>query len=155
MGGVWRTAKWDSVGYYSSIVYYFHKLLFINCCPPASTYDCSSMASPSCLHQPLFIHGLLFIQPPPLLHQLLFNQSSPSTTVQPALHGVVLFIQPSTGSCSSSPNQLDRSGSCSSRGNATGPVPYEALQGPSRPRSMAYYDTIAIFSSISFVCFIN
>ena len=32
---------------------------------------------------------------------------------------------------------------------------YEASQGPSRPRSMAYYDTIAIFSSIYFVCFIN
>ena len=41
-------------------------------------------------------------------------------------------------------------GRCPVRG-----VPYEASQGPSRPRSMAYYDTIAIFSSIYFVCFIN
>ena len=61
-----------------------------------------------------------------ILHRLLFNHPStgtpPPSTVHPALHGVVLFIQPSTGSCSSSPNRLDRSGSCSSRGNATGPV---------------------------------
>ena len=34
-------------------------------------------------------------------------------------------------------------------------VPYEASQGPSRPHSMAYYDTIAIVSSIYFVCFIK
>ena len=55
----------------------------------------------SSLHLRLFIHGLLFIQPPPaLLHRLLFNHPStgtpPSSTVHPALHGVVLFIQPST-----------------------------------------------------------
>ena len=58
------------------------------------------------------------------LHGLLFNHPStgccssmpPRSTVHPAL----LFIQPSTGSCSSSPNRLDRSGSCSSRGNTTG-----------------------------------
>ena len=43
----------------------------------------------------------------------------PPSTVHPTLHGVVLFIQPSTGSCSSSPNRLDRSGSCSSIGNTT------------------------------------
>ncbi len=62
------------------------------------------------------------------LHRLLFNHPStgycssspPPSTVHPALHGVVLFIQPSTGSCSSNPNRLDRSGSCSSRGNTTG-----------------------------------
>ena len=76
--------------------------------PPASMGSCSSS-----LHRTL-------------LHRLLFNHPSmgtpPPSTVHPALHGVVLFIQPSTGSCSSSPNRLDRSGSCSSRGNATGPV---------------------------------
>ena len=62
------------------------------------------------------------------LYGLLFNHPSmgycsscpPPSTVHPALHGVVLFIQPSTGSCSSSPNRLDRSGSCSSRGNTMG-----------------------------------
>ena len=74
--------------------------------PPASTGSCSSS-----LHRAL-------------LHRLLFNHPStgtpPPSTVHPALHGVVLFIQPSTGSCSSSPNRLDRSGSCSSRGNTTG-----------------------------------
>ena len=62
------------------------------------------------------------------LHGLLFNHpftgyclsSPPPSTVHPALHRLVLFILPSTGSCSSSPNRLDRSGSCSSRGNTTG-----------------------------------
>ena len=62
------------------------------------------------------------------LHGLLFNHPStgycsstpPPSTVHPALHGVVLFIQPSMGSCTSSPNRLDRSGSCSSIGNTMG-----------------------------------
>ena len=62
------------------------------------------------------------------LHRLLFNHPStgycsstpPPSSVHPPLHGVVLFIQRSTGSCSSSPNRLDRSGSCSSSGNTTG-----------------------------------
>ena len=63
--------------------------------------------------------------PPPATVQLALSMGSCSTTppratVHPALHGVVLFIQPSTGSCSSSPNRLDRLGSCSSRGNTTG-----------------------------------
>jgi len=65
--------------------------------PPTSTGSCSSS-----LHRTL-------------LHRLLFNHPStgtpPSSTVHPALH--------TTGSCSSSPNRLDRSRSCSSRGNAT------------------------------------
>ena len=90
--------------------------------PPTSTGYCSSIVD---LLQPppaLFIHGLLFIQPPPRatppatvqtspLHGLLFNHPStgyyssnpPPSTIHPALHGVVLFIQPSMGSCSSSP----------------------------------------------------
>ena len=90
-----------------------HGLLFIHRQPPpASTCDFSSTVSPSCLHQLLFIHGLLFIQPPsatvqPPLHGLLFIQPStgycstspPPATDQPALHGV-LFIEPSMGSCS-------------------------------------------------------
>ena len=98
--------------------------------PPASTGYCSSTVD---LLQPppaLFIHGLLFIQPPPrttppatvqpALSTGSCSTTPPRATVHPALHGVVLFIQPCTGSCSSSPNWLDRSGSCSSRGNATG-----------------------------------
>ena len=96
-GGVWRIAKRDSTGYCSS--------------PPstASTGYCSSTVDllqpphatvhprrlSSCLHQPLFI------QPPPLLHRLLFNQPSPWGPVQPPLHGL-LFIQPTTGYCSTS-----------------------------------------------------
>ena len=95
--------------------------------PPASTYDCSSTGScSSSLHRAL-LHRLLFNQPSPRapiqpsLHGYC-SSSPPSSTVHPALQGVVLFILPSTGSCSSSPNRLERSGSCSSRGNATGPV---------------------------------
>ena len=111
-----------------------HGLLFIHYRPPpASTCDCSSTGScSSSLHRAL-LHRLLFNQPSPRapvqppLHGLLFIQPStgyystspPPAIVQPALHGV-MFIQPSMGSCSSSPNRLDRSGSCSSRGNTTG-----------------------------------
>ena len=99
------------------------------------------------LHEILFISTVDLLQPPraPVhpastvrysigycsttpLHGLLFNHPStgycsstpPPSTVHPALHGVVLFIQPSTGSYSSSPNRLDQSGSCSSRGNTMG-----------------------------------
>ena len=49
----------------------------------------------SSLHLRLFIHGLLFIQPPP--------RAPPPATVQPALSTGVLFNHPSTGYCSSSP----------------------------------------------------
>src|SRR3954464_8822796 len=119
-GGVWRTAKRDSTGYCSSPLSTpssLHGLLFIHRRPPpASTCDCSSMGScSSSLHRAL-------------LHWLLFNQPSPRGPVQPPLHGL-LFIQPSTGYCSTSPprgpihpalhgvlfiHQLDRSGYCSS-----------------------------------------
>ena len=102
--------------------------------PPRATVHPPSTSSS--LHLRLFIHGLLFIQPPPLFHRLLFNQPSPWGPVQPPLHGL-LFIQPSTGYCSSSPPrgrpihpalngvlsihpQSARSVSCSSRGNTTG-----------------------------------
>ena len=104
-----------------------HGTLFISTVqplqPPWATVHPPSISSS--LHLQLFIHGLLFIQPPPrTTHRLLFNHPStgtpPSSTIHPALHGVVLFIQPSTGSCSYSPNRLDRSGSCSSRGNTRG-----------------------------------
>ena len=61
-------------------------------------------------------HGLLFNHP----STGYYSSTPPPSTVHPALHEVVLFIQPSTKSCSSSPNRLDRSGSCSSRGNTTG-----------------------------------
>ena len=118
-----------------------HMILFISTIdplqPPRATVHPPSTSSS--LHLRLFIHGLLFIQPPPratppatvqpALSMGSCYQSSmgycssspPPSTVHPALHGVVLFIQPSTGSCSSSPNRLDRSGSCSSRDNTTGP----------------------------------
>ena len=128
-GGVWRTAKRDSTGSCSSppsTPSSLHELLFMHRRPPpASTCDCSSMGScSSSLHRAL-LHQLLFNQPSP---PLLFNHPStdyysstpPPFTVHPALNGVVLFIHPSTGSCSSSPNRLDRLGSCSSRGNTTG-----------------------------------
>ena len=89
-GGVWRTAKWDSTGYCSS--------------PPSTS---------SSLHLRLFIHGLLFIQPPPRATPLTTVQpplsmgscstTPPRATVDPALHRL-LFILPSTGwSCSSCP----------------------------------------------------
>ena len=92
--GVWRTAKWNSTGYYSSppsTSSSLHRLLFIHGRPPpASTCDCSSTGScSSSLHRAL-------------LHQLLFNQPSPRALVQPPLHGL-LFIQPSTVDYSSSP----------------------------------------------------
>ena len=107
--------------------------------PPASTCDCSSTVDllqppPATVHPRAPVHpatttrystGYCLTTP---LHGLLFNHPStsyyssspPLATVQPTLHGVVLFIQPSTGSCSSSPNRLDRGpvhqhhGSCSS-----------------------------------------
>ena len=107
--------------------------------PPASTGYCSSTVDllqppPATVHPRAPVHpastarystGYCSTSP---LHGLLFNHPStgycssspPPSTVHPALHGVVLFILPSTGSCSSSPNRLDRSGSCSSRGNTTG-----------------------------------
>ena len=68
--------------------------------PPRATVHPPSTSSS--LHQRLFIHGLLFFQPPPLLHRPLFNQPSPRGPVQPPLHGL-LFIQPSFGYCSTSP----------------------------------------------------
>ena len=52
-------------------------------------------------------------RPPPA------STGSCSSSLHHALLHRLLFNQPSTGSCSSSPNRLDRSGSCSSRGNAT------------------------------------
>ena len=107
--------------------------------PPVSTGYCSSTVDllqppPVTVHPRAPVHpastarystGYCSTSP---LHGVLFNHPStgycssspPPSTIHPALHGVVLFIQPSTGSCSSSPNRLDRSGSCSSRGNTTG-----------------------------------
>ena len=81
-----------------------HGILFISTVdllqPPRATVHPQSTSSS--LHLRLFIHGLLFIQPPPLLHRLLFNQPSPWGLVQPPLHGL-LFIHPSTVYCLSSP----------------------------------------------------
>ena len=66
----------------------------------------------SSLHLRLFIHGLLFIQPPPrapppatvqpALYTGSCSTTPPQAIVHPALHRL-LFNQPSTGSCSSSP----------------------------------------------------
>ena len=126
-----------------------HGILFISTVDPRQPPRAivHPLSTSSSLHLRLFIHGLLFIQPPPRATppatvQPPLSTGSCSTTpprapVQPPLHGL-LFIQPSTvycsfcppwggpvhpalhGPCSSSPNRLDRSGSCSSRGNTTG-----------------------------------
>ena len=91
--------------------------------------SCSSTPTPHCSSKPpsnaRYSSGYCSTNP---LHGLLLNHPStvycssspPPSTVHPALHGVVLFILPSTGSCSSSPNRPDRSGTCSSRGNTAG-----------------------------------
>ena len=70
-----------------------HGILFISTVdllqPPRTTvYPPSTSSS---LRLQMFIHGLLFIQPPSLLHRLLFNQPSPWGPIQPPLHGL-LFI---------------------------------------------------------------
>ena len=95
-----------------------HGILFISTVdplpPPRATFHPPSISSR--LHLRMFIHGLLFNH----LSTGYCSSSPPLSPVHPALHGGVLFIQPSTGSCSSSPKRLDRSGSCSSRGNTTG-----------------------------------
>ena len=103
-----------STGYYSSTIDLLQP-------PPATVHPRAPVHPASttrystgyCSTTPL--HGLLFNHP----FTGYCSSTPPPSTVLPALHGVVLFIQPSTGSCSSSPNRLYRSGSCSSRGNAT------------------------------------
>ena len=90
------------------VAYYktgLHGVLFISTVdllqPPRATVH--PPLTSSSLHLRLFIHGLLFIQPPPrAIHRLLFNQPPPRAPVQPLLHGL-LFIQPSIVYCSSSP----------------------------------------------------
>ena len=103
-----------SMGYWSSTVDLLQ--------PPPATVHPRAPVHPACTA--CYSTGYCSTRP---LHRLLFNHPStsycsscpPPSTVHPALHRVVLFIQHSTGSYSSSPNQLDRSGSCSSRGNTT------------------------------------
>ena len=95
--------------------------------PPASTSYCSSTADllqppPATVHPRALVHpastarysiGYYSTSP---LHGVWFNHpfmgycssSPPPVTVQPALHWVVLFIQPSSESYSSIPNWLDR-----------------------------------------------
>ena len=74
-----------------------HGILFISTVdllqPPRATVHPPSTSSS--LHLRLFIHGLLFIQPP--------SDAPPSATVQLALSTGVLFNHPSTGYYSSSP----------------------------------------------------
>ena len=92
-----------------------HGILFISTVdllhPPRATIHPPSISSS--LHMRLFIHGLLFIQPPPHatppatvqppLSTGSCSTTPPWATVHPPLHRL-LFIQPSTGlSCSSSP----------------------------------------------------
>ena len=111
-GGVWHTAKRDSMGYYSSPLLTsssLHGLLFIHRRPPpASTCDCSSTASP--------------LLPPPATAHPRAPVHSASTAPSPATVKPAL----STGSCSTTPPQTTvhpalhhTTGSCSSGGNAT------------------------------------
>ena len=98
-----------------------HGILFISTVdllqPPRATVHPPSTSSS--LHLRLFIHGLLFIQPPPratppatvqpALSTGYCSSSPPPATVQPALHGVVLVIQPSTGPVHPAPTgSIDR-----------------------------------------------
>ena len=84
--------------------------------PRAPVHPASIARYSTSYYSTIPLHGLLFNHP----STGYCSSSPPPSIVHPALHGVVLFIQPSMGSCSSSPNRLDRSGSCSSRGNTTG-----------------------------------
>ena len=120
-----------------------HGILFISTIdplqPPRATVHPPSTSSSH--HLRLFIHGLLFIQPPPCatppatvqpaLSTGSCSTTPPRATVHPPLHRL-LFILPTTRwSCSSCPPRgpvhpaptgsiIDRSGYCSSRGDTTG-----------------------------------
>ena len=115
--GVWRIAKRDSTGYYSSTVDLLQ--------PPPATVHPRDLVHPTstacsftvyCSTSPL--HEVLFNHP----STSYYSSSPPPATVQPAIHGV-LFIQPSTGSCSSSP----------SRGPVHPPPTGSIDQGPVHP----------------------
>ena len=108
MGGVWRTAKrrkWTSYDRNGGPVHREGCGVPQNGTPRDTVHPPSTSSS---LHLRLFIHGLLFIQPPLATVQLALSTGSCSTTppwatVHPPLH-CLLFFQPSTGSsCSSSP----------------------------------------------------
>ena len=92
-----------------------HGILFISTIDPLQPPRATVHPPPtsSSLHLRLFIHGLLFIQPPPratppatvqpALSTGSCSTTPPRATVHPALHRL-LFILPSTGwSCSSCP----------------------------------------------------
>ena len=91
-----------------------HGILFISTVdllqpPPATVHQRAPVHPAStarsstgyCSTNPL--HGLLFNHP----STGYCSSSPPPATVQPALHGVIVFIQPSAGSCSSTPNRLN------------------------------------------------
>ena len=122
---MWRTAKQDSMGYCSS--------------PPstASMGYCSSTVGllqppPATVHPRAPVHPASTSPPPATVQPDLSTGSCsttpPQATVHLALHRL-LFNQPSMGSCSSTPNWLDRrpvpqtamtsttTGSCSSNPN--------------------------------------
>ena len=113
-GGVWSTAKWaprDTV--------HLHRRP-----PPASTGYCSSTVDllqppPTTVHPWAPVHPASIAPPPatvqPTLSMGSCSTTPPRATVHPALLRL-LFDQPSTGPCSSTPIRLDRSGSCSSSG---------------------------------------
>ena len=115
IGGVWRTAKRDSMGYCSSppsTPSSLHELLFIHRRPPpASTCDCSSTGScSSSLHRAL-------------LHRLLFNHPStgtpPPSTIHPTLHTTGSYSSRGNATAHSSSNPSPHDAHCSSNRSAS------------------------------------
>ena len=116
-GGVWRTAKRDSMGYCSSppsTSSSLHGLLFIQ--PPLRA------TPPATIQPPLHGHpSTVYCSSSPPHHGVLFNHPSmgtpPSSTVHPALHHT-------TGSCSSRGNTT-RSCSSTPTGNYSSNTPQQ------------------------------
>ena len=95
-GGVWRTAKRDSMGYCSSHRRPPPSSMGYRRPPPASTGSCSSSLHRALLHPLLFNHHSMGTPPPSTVHPALHTTRSCSTTPpRPPLHRLQ-FIQPST-----------------------------------------------------------